>query len=51
MDNQQGPTAYSTLLNVIWQPGWKGSLQENGYMCKIWMGHFAVHRKLGFSNT
>ena len=23
----QGP-----LLNVIWQPGWEGSLGENGYM-------------------
>ena len=22
-----------TLLNVIWQPGWEGSLGENGYMC------------------
>ena len=20
-----------TLLNVMWQPGWKGSLGENGY--------------------
>ena len=23
---------HGTLLNVIWQPGWKGSLGENGYM-------------------
>ena len=22
-----------TLLNVMWQPGWEGSLGENGYMC------------------
>ena len=21
-----------TLLNVMWQPGWEGSLGENGYM-------------------
>ena len=21
-----------TLLNAVWQPGWKGSLGENGYM-------------------
>ena len=21
-----------TLLNVIWQPGWDRSLEENGYM-------------------
>ena len=24
--------AHGTLLNVIWQPGWEGSLEENGYM-------------------
>ena len=24
--------AHETLLNVMWQPGWKGSLRENGYM-------------------
>ena len=23
--------AQGTLLNVMWQPGWKGSLGENGY--------------------
>ena len=22
-----------TLLNLMWQPGWKGSLGENAYMC------------------
>ena len=32
MDNQQGPTV--TLLNVMWQPGWEGSLGENVYMYK-----------------
>ena len=34
MDNQQGSTVYKaqgTVLNVIWQPGWKVSLGENGY--------------------
>ena len=25
--------AHRTLLNVLWQPGWEGSLAENGYMC------------------
>ena len=25
--------AQGTLLNVSWQPGWEGSLGENGYMC------------------
>ena len=32
--NQQGPPviAHGTLLNVMWQPGWEGSLGENGYM-------------------
>ena len=24
--------AQGTLLNVIWQPGWEGSLGENEYM-------------------
>ena len=28
MDNQQGPTAHGTLRNVMWQPGWEGSLGE-----------------------
>ena len=32
MDNQQGPTVeHRTLLNVMQQPGWEGSLGENGY--------------------
>ena len=31
MDNQQGPTARGTLLNVICQPRWEGSLGENEY--------------------
>ena len=25
-------TAQGTLLNVMWQAGWEGSLRENGYM-------------------
>ena len=25
--------AQGALLNVIQQPGWEGSLGENGYMC------------------
>ena len=29
MSNQQGPTG--TLLNVLWQSEWQGSLGENGY--------------------
>ena len=24
--------AQGTLLNVTWQPGWEGSLGDNGYM-------------------
>ena len=23
---------HGTLLSVMWQPGWEGSLGENGYM-------------------
>ena len=25
-------TAHGTLLNVMWEPGWEGSLGENGYI-------------------
>ena len=34
MDNQQEPVviAHGTLLSVMWQLRWKGSLEENGYM-------------------
>ena len=34
MDNQQGPTGQQqgTLFSVMWQPGWVGSLGENGSM-------------------
>ena len=34
VDNQQGSTniAHGSLLNVMCQPGWEGSLGENGYM-------------------
>ena len=33
MDNPQGLTVYHRkLLNVMWQPGWEGSLGENRYM-------------------
>jgi len=32
MYSQQGPTAQGALLNVMWQPGWEGSLGESGYM-------------------
>ena len=34
IDNQQGPTVLvqGILLNVVWQPGWKGRLKENGYV-------------------
>ena len=26
------PIAQATLLNLMWQPGWEGSLGENGYI-------------------
>ena len=32
-------------LSVLWQPGWEGSLGENGHMY-IWLSPFAVHLKL-----
>ena len=25
--------AQGTLLNVMWQPGWEGSVGKNGYVC------------------
>ena len=28
----KGCTAQRTVLSVKWQPGWEGSLGENGYM-------------------
>jgi len=44
MDNQQGPTAQGALLSVLWQPGWKWGLRDNGYMCMY--GPFTIHLKL-----
>ena len=32
MDNQQGPLS-STGISVMWQPGWEGSLGEDGHIC------------------
>ena len=30
----KGPLySQGTPFNVMWQPGWKGSLGQNGYMC------------------
>ena len=37
--------AYGMLLNVMWQPGWEGSLGENGYMY-MYDWDSAVHLKL-----
>ena len=38
--------AQGTLLNVIWQPGWEGSLGENWIQVYIWLSPLAVHLKL-----
>ena len=32
MGNQQVPIAQGTLFNVMWQPGWEGSLVVKGYL-------------------
>ena len=48
--------AQGTLLNVMWKPGWEGSLGENGYMYMYgwvallctWNSHNIVNRS--FSN-
>ena len=37
MYNLQRPIlciVHGTLLNIMWQPGWEGSLGENGYIRK-----------------
>ena len=60
MDNQPWATvffAHGTLLSVMWQPGWEGSLGENGYMYIIawvpllftWNDHNIVNRL--YTNT
>ena len=38
--------AQETLLNVTWQPGWEGTLGENGYMYNIWLSCSAVYLEL-----
>ena len=37
--------AQGTLLSVMWQPEWEGSLEENGCLY-IWLSSFGVHLKL-----
>ena len=49
MENQQGPAVQhspdtGTLLSVMWQPGWEGSLGENGHVF-VWLSPFTVHLK------
>ena len=50
--NQEGSTVWRReLFSVRWQPGWEGSLGENGYMCmygwgpllSIWNHHNTVN--------
>jgi len=36
-------TAQGPLLNVMWQPGWEGSLGDNGY---VWLRPFFAHLNL-----
>ena len=44
IDNQQEPTVQQrTLLNAIWQTGWKGSLGENEYHLHVWLSPCAIH--------
>ena len=38
--------AHGILLNVMWQPGWEGSLGENGWIyVYVWLSPFAVYLK------
>ena len=32
---------HGTLISVMWQPGWEGSLEEN-----VWLSPFSIHLKL-----
>ena len=43
VDNQQGLIAHRTLLNIMWQPGWKESFRGNGYICMV--EYLSVHLK------
>ena len=47
MDKKHRPTvqAQGTLLSVMWQLGWEGSLEESGYMY-VCLSPFTVHLKL-----
>ena len=52
MDNQQGPIciAHGTLLSVMWQLEWEGSLGENGYMymygLALWLSTLNHHNSV-----
>ena len=47
MNNQQGLTILAhRILNVVWQPGWEGSLREKAYMYNVRLSPFFVHPKL-----
>ena len=39
-------TALGTLLNVMWQLGWRGSLERKWIHAYVWLCPFAVHLKL-----
>ena len=44
MDNKQCPTVqHSKLLNVVWQPGWEGSLGGEWIHVYVWLNPFIVH--------
>ena len=38
--------AEGTLLSVMWQPGWEGSVWGERVHVYVWLGPFAVHLKL-----
>ena len=40
--------AHGMLLNVMWQPGWEGSLGENGECAQIHFIHFSRNMTLYF---
>ena len=43
-------TAQGTLLQVMWRPGWEGSLRENGYLYVCGRNYRSMVNQL-YSNT
>ena len=38
--------AQGTLLNVMWQSGWEGSLEGEWIHVYVWLSPYTIHLKL-----